>query len=143
LTWIEANLNLIWTGDAKPLTLIPLPEGHFVTEIMTTNLKALPAQIEAKLPEIVKETPWTRTVAAGSLLAGAYLLFTGRRKAALAAAFAGAAVAALEKPELIKEIWDNTPKYLRAGQDFLLRAEDVVEDLKAKGEKLKGMLSKA
>jgi len=110
---------------------------------MTTNLKTLPAQIEARIPEVVKETPWPRAVAAGSLLAGAILLVTGRRKAALAVAIAGAAVAALEKPEVVKEIWENTPKYLRAGQDFLLRAEDVVGDLKTKGEKLKEMLSKA
>lgn len=110
---------------------------------MTTNLKTLPAQIDAHLPVMVKETPWPRAVAAGSLLAGAYLLFTGRRKAALAAAVAGAAVAALERPELVKEIWENTPKYLRAGQDFLLRAEDMVDDLKNKGEKLREMLSRA
>jgi hypothetical protein len=115
----------------------------FAGRNMTTNLKKLPAQIEAHIPDVVKEAPWTRAVAVGSLVAGAILLVTGRRKAALAAAVAGTAVAALEKPEVVKEIWENTPKYLRAGQDFLLRAEDVVGDLKAKGEKLKGMLSKA
>jgi hypothetical protein len=117
---------------------------------MTTNLKTLPAPIEASTAsaEAVTENPtsntqWTRALAAGSLVAGAVLLFTGRRKAALAVAVAGTAVAMLEKPEVVKEIWDNSPKYLRAGQDFLLRAEDVVGDLKAKGEKLKEMLSKA
>ena len=109
---------------------------------MTTDLKRIPAQIDARVPEIVKEFPWTRAVAAGSLIAGAYLLFSGRRKAALAAAVAGAAVAALEKPEMVKELWDNTPKYLRAGQDFLLRAEDVVEDLRKKSIKLREMVSK-
>jgi hypothetical protein len=109
--------------------------------IMTTNLKALPAQVGAQVPKIVREVPWTRAVAAGSLVVGAYLLFTGRRKAALAAAVTGTAVAALERPDLVREIWENTPKYLRAGQDFLLRAEDVVDDLKKKGEKLKGILS--
>jgi hypothetical protein len=110
---------------------------------MNTNLKALPAQIDARLPEVVKETPWPRAVAAGSLLAAAYLLFTGRRNAAMAAAAAGVAVAALERPELVKEIWANTPKYLRASQDFLLRAEAAVEDLKIKGEKLRDILSRA
>lgn len=109
---------------------------------MTTNLKAIPAQIEAQLPDAAREISWNRAVAAGSLLAGAYLLFTGRPKAALAAAVAGAGVAALEKPEMVKEIWENTPKYLRTGQDFLLRAEDVIEDLRGKGEKLRGILSR-
>jgi hypothetical protein len=110
---------------------------------MTTNLKALPAQMSNRVPKVVRDIPWTRAVAAGSLVAGAYLLFTGRRRAALAAAVAGTAVAALERPDVIKEIWENTPKYIRAGQDFLLRAEDVVEDLKKKGEKIRGILSKA
>lgn len=109
---------------------------------MTTDLQKLPAQIEARLPAAVKEAPWPRAVAAGSLLASAILLLTGRRKAALAVAVAGAAVATLEKPELVREIWDNTPKYLRSGQDFLLRAEDVMVDLKNKGEKLREMLSR-
>jgi hypothetical protein len=108
---------------------------------MTTNLTKLPVQID--VPEVVKNVPWTRAVAAGSLVAGAFLLFTGRRRAALMAAMAGAAVAALEKPELVKELWENTPKYLRAGQDFLLKAEDVVEDLRVKGEKLRGILNRA
>jgi hypothetical protein len=108
--------------------------------MMTTDLKKLPAQIRTQVPEVVRDVPWTRAVAAGSLLAGAFLLFRGRRKAALAAAVAGATVAVLERPDVVKELWDNTPKYLRAGQDFLLRAEDVVEDLKKKGEKLKEMM---
>jgi len=115
----------------------------FLVESMTTNLKQIPAQIDAHLPQLVKETPWTRSIAAGSLLAGAVLLLTGRRKAALAAAVTGAAVAALERPELVKEIWENMPKYLRSGHDFLLRAEDVVDDLKTKGEKLRAILSRA
>ncbi len=109
---------------------------------MATNLKALPAKIEASIPEVVRETPWTTAAAAGTLVAGAYLLITGRRKAALAVAVTGAVVAAFENPDKIKEIWDNTPKYLRAGQDFLLRAEDVVDDLRNKGERLRAMLSK-
>ncbi len=113
------------------------------TVFMTTDLKKLPAQIEAHLPDSMSEIPWTRAAAAGSLLASAILLFTGRPKAALAAVVAGAGIAALEKPELVKELWDNTPKYLRSGQDFLLRAEDVLEDVRNKGEKLRGILSRS
>ena len=110
---------------------------------MATNLKALPAKIEAAIPVVVKETPWTTVAAAGSLVAGAVLLITGRRKAALAVVAAGAAVAALEHPDAVKDIWDNTPRYLKAGQDFLLRAEDVVDDMKSKAERVKTMLNKA
>lgn len=109
---------------------------------MTNNITRVQEEAGARVPEIVREVPWTRVVAAGSLLAGAFLLFSGRRRAAMAAAVTGAAVAALEKPEVVKEIWENTPKYLRRGQEFLLRAENVVEDLKAKGERLREMMSR-
>lgn len=109
---------------------------------MATNLKALPAKVEATVPDVVKEAPWTTAAAAGSLVAGAFLLMTGRRKAALAVVAAGATVAALENPDVVKDIWDNTPKYLKAGQDFLLRAEDVVDDLKSKAERVKAMLNR-
>jgi len=102
----------------------------------------LPYQIDARVPEAVTEFPWTRAVAAGSLIAGAYLLFAGRRKAALTAAAAGAAVALFENPDTAREIWKNVPGYLRAGQDFLVRAEDFVEDLAKKGERFRQVLTK-
>lgn len=102
----------------------------------------LPYQIDARVPEVVAEFPWTRAVAAGSLVASAYLLFAGRRKAALAVAAAGAAVSMLEYPDTAREIWEKFPGYLRAGQDFLVRAEDFVEDLAKKGEKFRQALTK-
>jgi hypothetical protein len=102
----------------------------------------LPYQIDARVPDAVAEFPWTRAIAAGSLVASAYLIFSGRRKAALAVAAAGAAVAVLEHPDTAKEIWDKFPGYLRAGQDFLVRAEDFVEDLAKKGEKFRQALTR-
>jgi hypothetical protein len=106
------------------------------------TLMKLPYQIDTRVPEVVAEFPWTRAVAAGSLIAGAYLLFAGRRKAALAVAAAGAAIAVLEHPETAREIWDKVPGYLRAGQDFMVRAEDFVEDVAKKGEKFRQALTK-
>jgi hypothetical protein len=110
---------------------------------METDFKKIPAQISSYTPEIVKDLPWPRIAAAGSLMAGAVLLFTGRHKAALAAGLAALGFAAAENPERAKEIWENAPKYLRKGQDFLLRAENVVEDMRSKGEKVREMLSRA
>jgi hypothetical protein len=107
-----------------------------------TMTDTLSSESGARAAEIMHDSPWPRAVAAGTLVAGAFLLMAGRRRGALAAVGAGAAVAALEKPQVLREIWENTPKYLRAGQDFLLRAEDVVDDLRAKSEKLKGMLNR-
>ncbi|RXS94370.1 hypothetical protein [Silvibacterium dinghuense] len=104
------------------------------------NLMKLPSKIEAAVPEVVSEFPWSRAVAAGSLVASAWLLIAGKRKAALAVAAAGAAAAVIESPETVREIWEKTPGYLRAGQDFLVRAEGFVEDLAKKGEKLRETL---
>lgn len=106
----------------------------------------LPYKIDARVPEVVTEfpskVPLTRAVAAGTLIASAYLLIAGRRKTALAVAAAGAAVAVIEHPDTAREIWEKVPGYLRAGQDFLVRAEDFVEDLAKKGEKLRQALTR-
>lgn len=90
-------------------------------------------QVEAGLSDI----PWTRGVAAGSLLVGAVLLMTGRRKSGVALAAAGAAVALLENPETVREFWDQVPRMLRSSQDFLVRIEDLMEELNKQGVRLR------
>lgn len=115
------------------------------------NLTKFPKQIEARLPSsvsdaaaaITPEITWTRAVAAGSLVASACLLFTGKRKAALAVAITGAAVAMLENPEAARELWQSIPGHLRTGQDFLMRAEEFVEDLAEKGNKFRTILTRS
>jgi hypothetical protein len=94
-------------------------------------------QIQSNLAK----TPWTRTVAAGSLVAGAVLLISGRRKSALAVAAAGAAVALLENPEMVREAWESMPRLVRTGQDFLSRVEDFVEELNKQGIRLRKVIS--
>src|SRR5580698_8190892 len=139
---------------------IPTRENRFATSISTksashqrTNWKnldinmsltKLPHQIEARLPQnltrsitnAAAEVHWTRAVAAGSLVASAVLLFTGRRKAAVAVAAAGAAVAVLENPEAARDLWKSIPGHLQTGQELLVKAEGLVEDIVKKGEKL-------
>jgi|SRR5579862_8641163 len=108
------------------------------------TLMKLPKQIEARIPDSLREVPaeitWTRAVAAGSLVASAVLLVTGRRKSALAVAAGGAAVALLEKPEIVQEIWKGIPGYLHSAKDMLVRVEEFVEDVATKGEKLRKTL---
>ena len=77
-----------------------------------------------------RTTPhWTHHVAAASMVAGAVLLLTGRKRQALAVAAAGAAFTLLERPEDAQELWSKLPGYIRGGQDFLVRAETFVEKL--------------
>jgi hypothetical protein len=94
-------------------------------------------QLETSLSEI----PWTRTLAAGSLVVGALLLITGRRKSALAVSAAGAAVALLENPEIVREAWESMPRVVRAGQDFLVRIEDFVEEINKQGGRIRKVLA--
>ena len=107
------------------------------------KLMKMPKQIEARIPDSLPDVPWTRVVAAGSLLASAWLLFTGRRKAALAIAAGGAAVALLENPEAAREFWKGIPGYLHSAKDMLVRAEEFVEDVAEKGNKLRQTLTGA
>jgi hypothetical protein len=107
------------------------------------KLMQLPRQIEARIPNSLNEVHWTRAVAATSLIASAYLLVTGRRKSALAVAAGGAAVALLEKPEALRDIWKGMPGYLHSAKDMLVRVEEFVEDLAAKGDKLRKTLTES
>jgi hypothetical protein len=86
---------------------------------------------------------WVRTVAAGSLVTGAVLLATGKRKAGLAVAAAGTVFALLEDPEGVKKAWNSLPDYLESGHGMLGRFEQFVGELTAQGEKLRTVIEKA
>lgn len=93
----------------------------------------LPRQLEATVAEI----PWTRSVAAGSLIVSALLLVSGKRKSGIAVAAAGAAVALMENPQAVRDAWDSLPNMVRAGQDFLVRLEDFMGELNKQGVRLR------
>lgn len=101
-----------------------------------TNLMKLPRRIE----EAFEEVPWTRSVAAGSLIAGAFLLITGKRKSALAVAAAGTAIALLENPQALRDAWDSLPRLIRSGQDFMVRLEDMVDELNKQGIRVRKLM---
>jgi hypothetical protein len=86
---------------------------------------------------------WVRTVAAGSLVTGAILLATGKRKAGLAVAAAGTIFALVEDPEGVKKVWNNIPDYLDSGHTLLGRFEKFVGELTIQGEKLRTVFEKA
>ena len=86
---------------------------------------------------------WVRTVAAGSLVTGAILLATGKRKAGLAEAAAGTIFALVEDPEGVKKVWNNIPDYLDSGHTLLGRFEKFVGELTIQGEKLRTVFEKA
>jgi hypothetical protein len=85
---------------------------------------------------------WVRTVAAGTLVTGAILLATGKRKAGLAIAAAGTVFALVEDPEGVKKVWNNIPDYLDNGHDMLSRFEKFIGELTSQGEKLRSVVEK-
>jgi len=106
---------------------------------MVTEIE--PMKIAHKIEASLSEIPWTRTIAAGSFVVGALLLLTGRRKSALAVSAAGAAVALLENPEIVREAWNAMPRLVRSSQDFLVRVEDFVEELNKQGQHIRKVIA--
>jgi hypothetical protein len=104
------------------------------------SLSSVTKQIEAKLPRNVNSVPWTRSLAAGTLLSSAVLLAIGRRKAAIAVAAAGTAVALIEDPDGVRKFWNDIPSYVQAGQKLLARLEGLVEQAAEQGIRLKDIL---
>jgi hypothetical protein len=85
---------------------------------------------------------WVRTVAAGTLVTGAILLASGKRKAGLAIAAAGTVFALVEDPEGVKKVWNNIPDYLDNGHNLLSRFEKFIGELSSQGEKLRSVVEK-
>src|ERR1700723_1636524 len=85
---------------------------------------------------------WVRTVAAGSLVTGAILLASGKRKAGLAIAAAGTIFALVEDPDGVKKVWNSIPDYLDNGHSMLSRFEKFVGEVTIQGEKRRSVVEK-
>jgi hypothetical protein len=83
---------------------------------------------------------WTRGLAAGSLLTGAVLLATGRRKTGLAVTAIGSLVALLEESDGVRELWDDLPDYIHTAQEALGRFEGFVQDLAEQGDRIRRVI---
>lgn len=90
-----------------------------------------------------QEMTWLRALAAGSLVAGAALLLTGRRKAALTASGLGAAVILAEDPDAIKELWHSVPEYLQDGHELLGRLEGVLDGITEQSGRVRQLVRRA
>ncbi len=107
------------------------------------SVSKFPKQIEARLSANMKSVPWTRSLAVGTLITSGILLATGRRKAALSVAAAGATIALLEDPDGVRSFWNDMPNYVKAGQRALVRFEGLMEQVAEQGEHLKDILRRA
>ena len=89
------------------------------------------------------EFTWLRAVAAGSLVTGAVLLLTGRRKAALTVSGLGAAVILAEDPGAMKDLWHNVPDYLQDGHELLGRLEGVLDGISEQSTRVRQLVRRA
>lgn len=83
-----------------------------------------------------EEPDWMRFGVGATLLAGSVLLLTRQRKLGLLVTAAGTALAALEHKEVVKEWWEALPTYLERTQRMLDQAQETIDDLAAKRDKV-------
>ena len=104
---------------------------------------ASPEAAAAQLAPLSPSSDITQYVAAGTLLAGGALIATGHRRAGLAVAAAGTALALLEEQEAVKEWWKNLPGYLTEAQNFLDKLEGYLKEATLQGQRLQGILRRS
>jgi hypothetical protein len=72
-------------------------------------------------------TTWKKALVFGSLGAGAVLLLTGKRPAAVATATVGLAVLAAEYPETFEGVWEHAPEYVTRGVQIFQTLTQIAE----------------
>jgi hypothetical protein len=97
---------------------------------------------QASASEADSRQGWVGLVAAGTLAASGALFVAGKRRAGLATALTGAALAMIDQHEVVGKWWSALPVYLGAMQSVLGRAQAAVEDLSVQGERLHKVLRK-
>ncbi len=107
-------------------------------ELMETS-KKVKTTLDDNLPGGTKA--WSRGLAAGSLITGAVLLASGRRKAGLVVTIAGTIAALLEDSEALRRGWEQLPSYMQQGQQMLEHFQGFVEELSAQGERIRKMIN--
>jgi hypothetical protein len=87
-----------------------------------------------------KPLDWTHLLVAGSLVAGGVMILGGRRRAGVAIAAAGTALALLEDQEIVVSWWRKLPNFMARAQDFLDRVEHYAEQASAQGHRIQDIL---
>jgi hypothetical protein len=86
-----------------------------------------------------REVDWVQLLAAGTIVAGGALMVAGSRKAGLAVAVGGTALALLEEQDTVAAWWRSLPEYLHRAQDFLDQVEGYMVEASAQGRRLQGI----
>jgi hypothetical protein len=99
-----------------------------------------PTQIRSLASGSPAKQDWTDLVAAAVIVAGGALIVSGHKKAGIAAAAAGTALALLDEPDLIESWWKSLPAYLADAQGFLDKVEGYMQDVSDQGHRIQSIL---
>ena len=116
------------------MVTVPISGSGYSPSSLTAGSASLPAPDKGKPQEL------SHLIAIGAIVTGGALMATGRRKAGLAVAVAGTALALLEEQEVVKSWWHNLPEYLTHAQEFLEKVEGYMEDAAVHGQRLQSLL---
>ena len=89
-----------------------------------------------------EQVNWVRFAASGTLVAGGLLLLNGRRRAGLAVAASGTALAMLDQQEVLCALWNALPGYIDDLQCLLGQVQNTVEEISSQRERLHRVLSR-
>jgi hypothetical protein len=78
----------------------------------------------------------------GSLLVGALLLLSGKRRAGLVVTAAATALTLLDEQDTVRAWWNSLPHYLDEAQLLLNKAQTAIDDLTSKRDKLRTIFGK-
>jgi hypothetical protein len=92
--------------------------------------------------EECEATNWTSIVAAGAIVAGGLLLLAGWRRTGMVTATAGTVLTLLDQEDTIRSWWTVVPGYIESIQRVLDQVEGTVEEIDAKRETLRQILSR-
>ena len=110
----------------------------------------IPRTGPTQLPSVGSAAPaspasndWTHYLAAGAVVAGGALLIAGHKKAGVAVAAAGTALALLEEPAVIESWWKALPGYLAQAQTFLDEVDHYLQEASVQGQRIQSVLRRS
>ena len=115
------------------MVAVPIPRSGAQAQYPQSFPAAGSASLPAPAPSSASPD-WTHYIAAGTLVAGGVLMVTGHKRAGMAVAAAGTALALVEEQEAIKSWWKNLPGYLNDAQNFLDKIEGYLQEAAIQGE---------
>jgi hypothetical protein len=111
---------------ALPQFTMDYPQGH----------------TEFRMESQDKNPDWMRIGVGASLLTGAILLLTGKRKPGLLATGLGTALAMVDNKEIVAEWWEALPRQLDKAQRMLDQTQQTIGDITEKRDQVMSLFNR-